>query len=146
MARSLGRVAISGSVRDAGAMRSWKQRWEAVGYEVLDYPRPIPSSSMAADYPEVYRYFHDVVRSADILFVPNLDRGEVIGYIGAATFAEMSFVNARNLLQEQRTRILILTKPGQAVACRTELELWLEQAWVELIDLYEFGLTIGEPA
>ena len=146
MVRSLGRVAISGSARDAAGMRSWKQRWERAGYEVLDYPRAIPSSSLSTDYPEVYRYFHDVVRSADILFVPNLDRGQTTGYIGAATFAEMSFVNARNLLQEQRTRILLLTMPGRGVAGRSEVELWLGQGWVELIDLDKFGLTIGETA
>ena len=144
--RRLGRVAISGSARDAAAMRSWKQRWEAAGYEVVDYPRPIPVTSLAADYPEVYRYFHDVVRSVDILFVANLDRGGVVGYIGAATFADMSFVNARNVLEEQRTRILLLQAPGEAVASRSEVGLWLAQGWIERVDEGEFGLAIGEPA
>jgi len=65
----------------------------------------------------------------------NEDKNGIIGYIGAETFAELSFAVAQNLLNTHQTEIYVRKMPSKEVQCYEEINLWLELGWIKLFDI-----------
>ncbi|MEL6892535.1 MAG: hypothetical protein AAFP84_13115 [Actinomycetota bacterium] len=123
-------VVISGSVRDQSAVRRWVEYWVGRGNDVVDAPKPIPQSEFHAEYPEVFRHFYDRLADCDVLFVMNEDRDGVVGYVGAATFAELSFAVARNVCGHKPVEIVVLKPVGDDVHAADEIRLWADLGWI----------------
>lgn len=122
-------IAIAGSAKLSERIDFWREWWQKQGAEVLAYPQV----GKAEKYPDLYKRYFVALDSIELLFVMNEDKAGVQGYIGAQTFAEMSYVNARNLLAKQQTRIVLLREPAPENACYDEVKLWLDLDWVEVM-------------
>ncbi len=123
-------VVISGSVRDQSAVRSWVEFWAGQGHDVLDYPKPIPEGDFLALYPGVFRRFYERLAECEVLFVMNEDRDGMGGYIGAATFAELSFAVARNASGGKPVKVVLLQPVDDEVHCADEVRLWADLGWI----------------
>lgn len=123
-------IAIAGSAKLLDRIEFWREWWQKRGAEILAYPQAVPVER----YPELYQHYFSALNHIDLLFVMNEDRMSIKGYIGPQTFAEMSYVNARNLSSDQQVRIVLLKQPSPSVACYDEVKCWLELGWAEILD------------
>ncbi|MDU5336652.1 hypothetical protein [Enterococcus sp.] len=124
------RAVISGSIAFQKEYQKLREEFEQAGIEVIDYPRT--SENLAEEYPEILVSFFKNIETADIFFLNNQDKNGVSGYIGAASFSELTYCLMQNLLHGKSIRIVLLKKPAKEVFCYDEVNLWLENQWVEV--------------
>lgn len=126
------KVVIAGSASLQEKVQYWRNIWEIKGYDVVNYPAPIPQESFMGLYPIVHANFFRDMTEADILFVMNEDKNGITGYIWAETFAELTFGVAQNLIYGKRIEIVLLKMPEERVQSCQEIELWLKLGWIKL--------------
>lgn len=124
------RAVISGSIAFQKEYQKLREEFEQAGIEVVDYPRL--SGNLAEEYPEILTSFFKNIETADIFFLNNQDKNGVSGYIGAASFSELTYCLMQNLIHGKNIRIILLKKPAKEVFCYDEVNLWLENQWVEV--------------
>lgn len=124
------RAVISGSITFQKEYQKLQEEFAQAGIEVIDYPRT--SENLAEDYPEILTSFFKNIETVDVFFLNNQDKNGVSGYIGAASFSEMTYCLVQNLLHGKNIRIVLLQKPAKEAFCYDEVNLWLENQWVEV--------------
>ncbi len=130
----MSKLIISGSAKLQNQIKYWVDRFESKGHQVIDYPKPLDAKRLAELYPATFTDFYKNIEKADILFVLNKDRKNIEGYIGAATFAEMSYAIAQKHNHGQKIDIILYKKPSTDVFCHDEISLWLELGWIHLYE------------
>ena len=85
-------------------------------------------------YPKIHKDFFENLTETDILFVMNETKDEIEGYIGAETFAELTFALMQNLVYNKNIQIVILKMPSINVQSYEEINLWLKLGWIKLYD------------
>jgi len=127
------RVVIAGSSSHREEMRKWLDFWDQkAGYLVLDYPKPIDKAGLKNLYPEIFKDFFKNITLANVVFVANEDKKGIEGYIGAETFAELTFAVSQNLLYGKKIDIILAKMPSEKVQSFDEINLWLEIGWIRL--------------
>ncbi len=117
------KVVIAGSVSLKNKSQNWKKIWGEKGFQVTNYPQPIPKANFLAEYPNVHKkFFQDIVES-DVLFIMNEDKNGVVGYIGAETFAELCFGVSQNLINNKNIEIILCKMPETRVQSYDEIAL-----------------------
>ncbi len=134
------KIVIAGSAKLQSDIEYFKEHFENKGYIILDYPQKIDESKFMEIYPNVHKNFFECITKTDILFIMNADKNGTNGYIGAETFAELTFGLAQKLVYNKDIELVILKMPGKEVACYDEISLWLKLGWIKLYegDYYEF--------
>ena len=128
------KVIISGSAKLPGAIELWVQYWNSQsGHTVIDHPKTIPPTNFDELYPEVFKSFFRNIAKADILFVANEPKNSIGGYIGAGTFAELSFGLAQKLIHGQNIQLVLAHLPDEQVPCHDEIIRWLKLGWIEIL-------------
>ncbi len=128
------KVVIAGSAKLQNDINCWKQKFSDAHYEVLDYPKAIESEKFLELYPTVHKDFFENITKTDVLFIMNEDRNGIIGYIGAESFAELTFGLAQKLVYSKNIELVILKMPGKDVQCYEEINLWLKLGWIKLYE------------
>ncbi len=126
------KVVIAGSTKLQSSIHCWKQKFSNNYFEVLDYPKAIEKEKFMELYPNVHKEFFENITKADILFVMNEDKNGKIGYIGAESFAELTFGLAQKLVYGKDIELVILKMPSQDIPCYEEIKLWLSLGWITL--------------
>lgn len=126
------KIVIIGSASLQEKIKHWKSFWESIGYDVTDYPSPIPSDTFINKYPQVHKGFFNNIKNSDTIFIMNENKNGVIGYIGAESFAEIAFAVAQNLIYGKNLEILLLRMPEKRVQSYDEIILWLRLGWIKL--------------
>ena len=62
------------------------------------------------------------------------DKNGKIGYIGAESFAELTFGLAQELVYGKNIELVILKMPSKEVQCYEEINLWLKFGWIKLYE------------
>lgn len=127
-------LVIAGSSKLKDKITYWKKFFEEQNYNVLDYPKFIDRENFNKLYPNVHKNFFINITKADILFIMNEDKNDKIGYIGAETFAELTFGLAQKLVYNRNIELLILKMPESTVQCYDEIDLWLKLGWIKLYE------------
>jgi hypothetical protein len=83
-------------------------------------------------YPKVHTDFFKSIQETDILFIMNEDKNDIEGYIGAESFAELSFGVIEKLVNKKNIEIILLKTPSEQVQSREEIELWLKLGWIKI--------------
>lgn len=125
-------VVISGSSKLPEAIAYWRGYFEGRGYQVLDYPYPLPPDQPAA-LAEAYERFYRHLDTTDTLFLMNEDKNGIKGYIGASAIAELTYAIIANLNHNRSIDIIILQEPSPDQSCYEEVKFWLDQGWIHLI-------------
>ena len=129
------KVVIAGSAKLQTEIGQWIEYWNnQPGCEVLDQPKKIPTENFEQIYPEVYRGFYKNIPEADIFFVANENKDDIIGYIGASTFAELNFAIAQKIVNQKNIKIILAHLPAPEVQCYNEIILWLKLGWIEILN------------
>lgn len=126
------KVVIAGSAKLQNDITCWIQKFSNDNYEVLDYPKIIEKEKFMELYPSIHRKFLENITKTDVLFIMNEDKNEIIGYIGAESFAELTFGLAQKLVYGKNIELIILKMPSKNVQCYEEIDLWLKLGWIRL--------------
>lgn len=121
---------ISGSIAFQSEYEKIQLQLIHAGIELLDYPRE--SQNLVEEYPKILISFFKNIETADLFFLFNQDQKGVTGYIGAASFSELTYCLMQNLLHGKSIRIVLWKMPSKEAYCFDEIVLWLENDWVEL--------------
>lgn len=136
-------VVISGSASLQEDIFKWKEYFESIGYFVLDYPKAISEEKFRNEYPDIHKDFFKNITNCDILFIMNEDKNGKEGYIGASTYAEISFGVAQNLLYDKNIEIIINKMPEESVQSYQEIKLWLNLGWIKLSTSQNYKLVLN---
>ena len=85
-------------------------------------------------YPAVHKIFFESITQADVLFLMNEDKNGKTGYIGAESFAELTFGLAQKLVYGKPIELIILKMPSKDVSCYEEIDLWRKLGWIRLYE------------
>ena len=130
------KLVIAGSAKFCDEMSEWKEYFENKGHEVINYPKKIDQRN-AQEYQHVYIKFFESLNETDILFVVNENKNGIEGYIGAETFAELTYALIQKKVNGQNKKIYLLKMPSEEVACYTEIRNFVELGWIEIFDKEE---------
>ena len=126
------KVVIAGSAKLQNDINYWKQKFSDNNYEILDYPKAIKKEKFMELYPNVHKEFFENITKTDMLFIMNEDKNGKIGYIGAESFAELTFGLAQKLIYGKNIELVILKMPSKEIQCYEEINLWLKLGWIRL--------------
>lgn len=128
------KIVIAGSAKLQSDIKYFKEYFEKKDYIILDYPKKIDESKFMEIYPNVHKNFFECITKTDILFIMNVDKNGIDGYIGAETFSELTFGLAQKLVYNKDIELVILKMPSENVACYDEINLWLKIGWIKLYE------------
>ena len=126
------KVVIVGSAKLQNNINYWKEKFSNNNYEILDYPKAIEKERFMELYPNVHKEFFENITKTDMLFIMNEDKNGKIGYIGAESFAELTFGLAQKLIYGKNIELVILKMPSKEIQCYEEINLWLKLGWIRL--------------
>ena len=126
------KVVVAGSAKLQNDINYWKQKFSDNNYEILDYPKAIEKEKFMELYHNVHKEFFENITKTDMLFIMNEDKNGKIGYIGAESFAELTFGLAQKLIYGKNIELVILKMPSKEIQCYEEINLWLKLGWIRL--------------
>lgn len=126
------KIVIAGSASLQDRVNHWEHFFNSRGCIVIASPHELSQDAYLKEYPAIHAGFYEALDEADLLFVMNEDKGGLIGYIGAETFAELAYTVANNLLSRSKCRIFLLKMPKPRVQSYDEIRLWLQLGWINL--------------
>lgn len=127
-------VVISGSASLQDDMKKWVGYWEEQGTDVLDWPIPIPDDEFDVEWPKIHEKFYNALYEADILFVANVGKNGISGYVGPNTFAEISFAVGLNFVRTRKIRVILFSLPTDESPYGEALRLWIQNGWLEIFE------------
>jgi len=116
------KIVISGSASLQEEMKKRVRFWEEKGDQVLAWPVPIHDA------------FYNAINGTDILFIANVGKNDVLGYVGPNAFAEISFAVGLNFVRKRKIRIILLNMPMDESSYGEALRLWIKNGWMEIFD------------
>ena len=122
------KIVIAGSADFWEEAAVWKARLELAGYEVVAW---IVREEGVANWRELYEDFYAKMDEADDIFVLNMDKKGVAGYIGYETFAELSKMVLRRQAGRD-ARVYLYQWPGEECGCYQEIMEMKEAGWVKV--------------
>lgn len=128
------KVVIAGSASLQKEIKGWIDWWEGNNFLVINYPESISEDRFISLYPKVHQKFFKDMSEADMVFVANEDKNGIEGYIGAETFAELTFAVAQNLVYGKNIEVILAKMPSEKIQSIDEIKLWLELGWIKLLD------------
>ena len=128
------KLVIAGSASLENEIQEWVKYWNnQEDCSVLNYPKTIPIDQFEELYPDVHKSFFKDINESDILFIANEKKNGINGYIGAETFAELSFGLAKKLIEGKDIKLILVHMPVKEVACYDEIMLWNKLGWIDQI-------------
>ena len=126
-------IVIIGSSKFLDKIEKLKDYLINKGYNVIEYPKKINHLDEKV-YINRYKSFFSALDSADEIFVANFDKNEIKGYVGAESFAELSFIVANNVLKNENRKIYLLNKPSEEVSSYFELNSFIKLGIIKIWD------------
>jgi len=128
------KIVIAGSAKLQNEINKWVEYWNnQKNCSVLNYPKEILAEDEEKMYPKVHKKFFEDIAEADILFVANEDKKGITGYIGAETFAELSYGLILKTIYKKDIKLILAKRPSKEVACYDEIVLWEKFGWIDEI-------------
>lgn len=122
-------ICASGSLENE--TKKWKTKLEENGFKVLTYPLKI-NEDFLNKYTKSFLDCYKAIPKTDIVFVLNLEKNGIPGYIGPGVFAEIAFTIGINKVFKKKIDILYLNPiPKSGLPYCEELSWWKELGWIK---------------
>ncbi len=128
------KIVISGSSKLSEQTAYWRGYFEGRGYEILDWPKPVPEGDYAVEMTKIYRRFYRHLDNTNAFFLMNEDQNDIEGYIGSSAMSELSYVVMNNLNHDKHVEVFILQEPSDQQTHFTEVKFWLDQGWIKVYE------------
>ena len=125
------KIVIAGSAKYYKEVLEMKKELENNDYNVIDYPKNI-NVNIEEEYKQAYERFYKSLNKTDDLFLFNLDKNGIEGYIGYESFAELSYLVVKKIQEDNNHKIYIYKMPSKEVGCYDEIKHFLELGYIEL--------------
>lgn len=125
------KVVLSGSAKFCKEIEEFKDNLNKK-YEVINYPKLLNNINFNKEYPTIYKNYFESIRECDTFIALNFDKNNILGYIGAETFAELSFALLQNMLYGKKIEIYLLKEPDEKTSCYTEVKFWLDLGYIKI--------------
>lgn len=126
-----GKIVICANASFEKEIVDWKNKLEQMGFEVIKYPTKIKGdliSGYQKEFPEHYRS----ITESDAIFILNLEKRGIAGYIGPGVFAEMAFALGIGKVLNKTIRVLYVNEIQEnQLPYADELKLWRDLGWIE---------------
>ena len=130
------KIVIASSAKFYKEALELKKELEKNDYSVIDYPKNI-NVNIEEEYKEAYERFYKSLSETDDLFLLNLDKNGIEGYIGYESFAELSNLVVKKIQEDNNHKIYIYKMPSKEVGCYDEIKHFLELGYIELFKYEE---------
>lgn len=127
------KLVIASSAKFQKEIEIWKTYFINKGYNVINYPKKINQDN-SEEYKIAHTGFFKSLIETDILFVLNEDKNGIEGYIGAETFAELSYTIVQNIINNTNKKIYLLKMPTEEVTCYMEIKNFIKLGWIEIFN------------
>ena len=127
------KLVIASSAKFQKEIEYWKKYFIDKGYNVINYPKKINQNN-SEEYKIAHTGFFKSLLETDIVFILNEEKNGIGGYIGAETFAELSFVIVQNMINNTNKKIYLLKMPSEEVACYMEIKNFIKLGWIKIFD------------
>lgn len=97
----------------------------------MNYSKTISIDQFEELYSDVHKNFFKDINEADILFIVNEKKNSINSYVGAETFAELSFGLTKKLIEGKDIKLILAHMPVKEVACYDEIMLWNKLGWID---------------
>lgn len=129
----MAKVVISSSSSLSTEIEDWKSKWEEKGHEIIASPKRL-GGNIEAEYPAHFKNYISAINRADTLFVINVNRNNIDGYIGAGVFAEIAYAVGLNQTQTKQIEIILLNHTHEKSPWFDEINLWIKLGWIKVFD------------
>ena len=125
------KIVIAGSAKFVDEINNWKEYFKTKGYDVIEYTQNIDQTDLNV-YSERHKSFFKALNETDELFVVNSEKNGIKGYVGSEVFAELSFVIANNIINNDNKKVYLLNMPGEELKSYFELNTFLKLGYIQL--------------
>ena len=114
--------------------QEWKVKLEGMGYEVIRTIQSISENDIN-QYQKTHQEHYVKMAECDIVFVLNLEKKGIPGYIGSSVFAEIAFAIGSNLVFNKNIQIFYLNPISEGLPYSDELTKWESLGWIKQFQL-----------
>lgn len=112
----------------------WKNKLERQGFKVIKYPQAI-KGNLLKNYQKEFSEHYRAIAQADVLFILNLEKKGISGYIGPGVYAEIAFTLGINKTLNKHIEVYYLNHiPNNLLPYSDELDLWRELGWTQIFN------------
>jgi hypothetical protein len=123
------KIVICSSMSFSKEISEWKDKLEKENYELIKYPEKTDGEFLSG-YKIEFSDHYQKITETDILFILNLNKNNIDGYIGAAVFAEIAFAIGLNRTCNKNIKVYCLNKFPDTLPYSEELKLWVDLGWL----------------
>ena len=124
------KVVICSSISFWEEINRWREKLEKENYLVIKYPEKL-SGEFLPNCKIEFSEHYQMIAESDILFVLNLKKKGIDGYIGAGVFAEIAFAIGLNRTYNKKIKIFCLNCFPDSLPYSEELKYWEKLGWIK---------------
>ena len=83
---------------------------------------------------KIHDAYYNAIDGTDILFIANVGKNGVLGYVGPNAFAEISFAVGLNFVRKRKIRVILQNMPMDESSYGEALRIWIKNGWMEIFD------------
>ena len=102
-------------------INQWRKKLEQDNYTIIKYPEKF-TGEFLPNYKIEFSDHYQKITEADILFVLNIKKNNVDGYIGVSVFAEIAFAIGLNRAYNKKIKIFCLNQFPDSLPYSEELK------------------------
>lgn len=126
------KILLAGSAWLQDKIQKRKQFWQDKGWSIVNYPSMIEWDNFLEKYSKVYQNFYKDIEKVDRFFLVNEDKKGIQWYIGAQSFAELSYAVVQNRLYDKNIDIFLAKMPSKQVQSYDEISRWRDLGWINV--------------
>ncbi|MEA1909497.1 MAG: hypothetical protein U9M89_00495 [Patescibacteria group bacterium] len=124
------KVVICSSAKFYDQAQEWKNKLKSEGFDVIRTIQSIDENSIS-QYEATHKEHYSKMAKCDVVFVLNVKKNGVEGYIGASVFAEIAFAIGLNLVLNKNIQIWLLNPLAKESSYLDELTKWEKLGWIK---------------
>lgn len=123
------KIVIAASSKFEKEIGEWKNILEEKEYQVIKYPEKITGDFLPGYNVEFDRHYRKI-QECDVLFVLNLEKNNIKGYIGPGVYAEIAFAIGLNKSLGKNIKVVCLNEIPDSLPHSEELKFWQQLGWI----------------
>ncbi|MDP2741546.1 MAG: hypothetical protein Q8O66_02595 [bacterium] len=126
------KIVICASASFEKETQAWVKKLEKDGCKVTKHPTKIKENFLN-NYKKSFLDCYRAIPRADMVFVLNLEKNGIPGYIGPGVFAEIAFAIGINKVLNKKINIFYLNPiPKNGLSYCSELKSWQDLGWIKI--------------
>src|SRR3989339_1158262 len=122
------KIVICASSKFIDEINFWKQKLVNDGHVVIKYPEKIEGDFLTG-YQKEFTDHYKRITECDALFILNIKKNNIEGYIGPGVYAEIAFAVGLKRSQNKQIKIICVNPTPNNLPHSEELKFWESLGW-----------------